>query len=222
MKKKYRQINNDYYFTVEGETEVLYFEHLQNLLNKSGKTHNRISIKAKKETNPLSFAKSKVFAYTTDVTHVFDRESESDIHKTKFSNTLKAMREVENNRSDIRYKLGYSNFTFELWIVLHKIDCNGHKSIRTQYLEDINRAYNKNFSKLDEFKRACNLKDILKQIELQDVIDAIQRAKVIMKNNAVNYKPKYEENYMYYEENPSLTVWESIETMLYECGVKIK
>ena len=28
---------------------------------------------------------------------------------------------VEKN---ITYKLGYSNFTFELWMILHKQDCN--------------------------------------------------------------------------------------------------
>lgn len=35
------------------------------------------------------------------------------------------MKAAQNSGKDIKYQLGYSNFTFELWIIVHKTDCNG-------------------------------------------------------------------------------------------------
>lgn len=198
MKKKNRKTNNTYYFTVEGETEELYFKRLQSLINECEKTHSRISIRAKKEAEPKSFAKRYTSIYPIVVTHVIDRESEDEFHREKFSKILGEMREAES---------------------LHKEDCYDHKTYRKQYLTDVKKAYKKNFVDLDEFKKEQNLKDVLKQIELDDVIRAIERAKTIMRLNEEHYKPVTEFDYMYYTENPSLSIWESIELMLKECGV---
>ena len=55
------------------------------------------------------------------------------------------MSEAEQLGKDINYKLGYSNFTFELWIILHKTDCNGAKTNRKQYLFDLNKTIKDKF-----------------------------------------------------------------------------
>ena len=52
------------------------------------------------------------------------KESEEPIHQDQFYKTLKRMKEAQNLGRQIKYQLGYSNFTFELWIILHKIDFN--------------------------------------------------------------------------------------------------
>lgn len=57
---------------------------------------------------------------------------------------------------DIRYVLGYSNFTFELWMILHKYPCNKILADRTQYLEFINKADNENFKSLKNSKTKKN------------------------------------------------------------------
>lgn len=57
-----------------------------------------------------------------EVFHICDVESTSPVHTEKFHSILKEMKEAKTQKN-IRYHLGYSNFTFELWIVLHKKDC---------------------------------------------------------------------------------------------------
>ena len=80
-------------------------------------------------------------------------------------------------------KLDYSNFTFELWIILHKTDCNGAKTHRKQYLPELNKAYDEKFEDLQEYKRENDFKRILKKLTIEDVISAVKRAEAIMKRN---------------------------------------
>ncbi len=82
----------------------------------------------------------------------------------------------------------------------------------------INRAYGENFENMDEYKHENNFKRILSQLTLQDVRDAVERAKQIMKRNAENgYVLQEYKGYRYFKENPSLAVWEVIERVLVEC-----
>jgi hypothetical protein len=52
------------------------------------------------------------------------------------------MREVEkdSNYSIKKYNLGYSNFTFELWILLHKSPMRNSYNQRSDYLVPINKV----------------------------------------------------------------------------------
>ena len=50
-------------------------------------------------------------------------ESNDPVHVDKFKRILSEMNEAKKQKK-ITYMLGYSNFTFELWMVLHKQDCN--------------------------------------------------------------------------------------------------
>ena len=67
------------------------------------------------------------------------------------------MKEAKTQKN-ITYKLGYSNFTFELWMVLHKRDCNGHLNSRSQYLESINKAFDEDFENFQHYKHEKNFK----------------------------------------------------------------
>ena len=96
------------------------------------------------------------------------------------------MKEAQNIGRQIKYQLGYSNFTFELWIILHKIDFNTPLNHRSQYFSFINRAYGEQFNNLDDYKRENNFKRILKKLTIDDVREAIKRAKDIMNKNKEN------------------------------------
>lgn len=130
------------------------------------------------------------------------------------------MKEAQNLGRQIKYQLGYSNFTFELWIILHKIDFNTPLNHRSQYFSFINRAYEEQFSNLDDYKRENNFKQVLKKLTIYDVKEAIKRAKDIMNKNKENgYNLENYKGYKFYKENPSLSIWEIIEKILYECGL---
>ena len=119
--------------------------------------------------------------------------------------------------------LGYSNFTFELWVVLHKEDCFGALSHRSQYLVPINRAFGENFENLDQYKHENNFKRVLQKLCLQSVRDAVYRSRSITdRNHEHGYSLHQYKGYTYYRENPSLSLWESIEKILFDCGLMEK
>lgn len=62
------------------------------------------------------------------------------------------MIKAEKIGKKVKYDLGYSNLTFELWIILHKLDCNSSKTNCNHYLSELNKAYNENFEDLREYK----------------------------------------------------------------------
>lgn len=101
---------------------------------------------------------------------------------------------------------------------MHKTDCNGVLTHRRQYLTPLNRAYDQQFESLDQYKHEDNFKRILSQLTLDNVRNAIQRSKAIMqRNQEAGYILQQYKRYKYYKENPSLSIWESIEKILREC-----
>ena len=215
-----RKETKKYYFSVEGETEQWYLQWLQNTINSDPNTQYCVKLDCPIQKDPLKRAKGLVALGKTEIIHVFDYESGEPIHVQQFKTALDRMKEAQSIRvgKGITYHLGYSNFTFELWIVLHKGDCNGMLAHRRQYLTPINRAYSENFENLDQYKHEDNFKRVLSKLTLDDVREAILRAKSIMQNNQTSglvfqqYK-----GYRYYEENPSLSIWEAIEKILIDC-----
>lgn len=213
-----RKENRTYYFSVEGETEKWYLDWLQNIINADPDAKYTVKLDSKIQKDPLARAKRMTVIGKTEITHIFDYESEEPVHVQQFRTVLNRMKEVQNSGKNIKYRMGYSNFTFELWIILHKDDCNGHLMHRSQYLAPLNRAYEEHFENLDQYKHEDNFKRILKQLTLNHVRAAIRRSKAIMQRNQVDgYVLQQYKGYKYYKENPSLSLWEAIETILAEC-----
>ncbi|MEG1315379.1 MAG: RloB domain-containing protein [Anaerovoracaceae bacterium] len=157
---------------------------------------------------------------TTEITHIFDYEGNDKAYSTQFQTTLDRMKEAGSSKvgKNVVYLLGYSNFTFELWIVLHKVDCNGAIADRSQYLALINRAYAENFDSLKQYKKKIEFERILNNLTLDDVREAIKRAKNIMQKNQENGLALQQyKGYKYYRENPSLSIWQTIEKILKDC-----
>lgn len=209
-----------YYFSVEGETEKWYLDWLKEKVNNEPAAKYKVAIDCKVQKNPFKRAKSMNILSEVEITHVIDYESNDEVHTKQFSETLDLLKETSKLGKQIKYSLGYSNFTFELWIVLHKANCNTRLSYRRQYLERINRAFNENFENLDQYKHEANFKRVLGKISLPEVKEAITRSKALIKCNEENglVLQQYK-GYRYFRENPSLSIWESIEKILKDCKI---
>ena len=72
-----------------------------------------MAIIAKVQQSPRSFYKGVNSKTTPEIIHICDVESTSKEHIDKFEGILKEMKEAKTLKN-IRYRLGYSNFTFEL------------------------------------------------------------------------------------------------------------
>lgn len=210
MNKKEIQV---YYFSVEGETEKWYLEWLQKTINSYNyaKYHVRFNIKVEK--NPKKRAKQLSMANVKEILHVFDFEDNNN--EKNFKNTLIAMNEAAKIRR-INYQLGYSNYTFELWIILHKMCFNSSLNHRNQYLKYINQLYHYNFESMAKYKDEKNFKNLLAQLSISDVKQAINNANKIMNNNHYNHHLQKYKNYEYYRENPSLNFHEYIQKIFEE------
>jgi len=209
-----------YYFSVEGETEQWYLKWLQSIINETSESEFKVSFDCPVQKNPLKRAKAIVVTGKTDIYHISDYESDDEVHIREFRETMDNMKLAKDLGKQINYKFGYSNLTFDLWIVLHKSNCNGSLLHRRLYLQPINRAFGENFENMAECKQENNFKRILGQLTLQNVKDAVDRSKQIMKRNEENgYALQEYKGYRYYRENPALAVWDVIERVLKDCGL---
>ncbi|HBJ81969.1 MAG TPA: abortive phage infection protein [Pseudothermotoga sp.] len=209
-----------YFFSVEGQTEKWYLDKLQSMINTSQESKYIVNFECPVQKNPVKRAKTAIITGKVNIYHIFDYESSDAIHQKEFINTLDMMKNASKMGKQIKYRLGYSNLTFELWMILHKTDFSTHLSDRKQYLQYINRAYNEKFENLPQYKQEDNFKRILNQLTIHNVKDAVKRAKFIMRKNSEdgNILRKYK-GYEYFEENPSLSVWEVIDQILIDCNL---
>ena len=209
---------NQYHFVVEGQTEELYLKWLQDEINKVDGLSYNVSIICKVERNLTKFAKKLKIVDATDIYCLFDFESSEAEYVKKFTSLMDNMKEAEKMGKQIECKLAYTNLTFDLWIILHKIECNCSIFSRKLYIKYLNDAYNEKFNSMDQYKVENNFKRVLKKLSILDVINAISRAENIMQKNTQNKLQEYK-GYEYYKENPSLMTWEPIKKILDECGV---
>lgn len=216
-----RKENRRYVFTVEGETEQWYFDWLEEQINACDDSKYTVSIVAKVQQSPKKYSKTVNPISTPMVTHICDYESNEEVHVTKFKNILSELKEANSTKGrKFKYALGYSNFTFELWMVLHKQSCNGSLTNRTQYLPHVNKAYSEKFENLDQYKHEDNFKRCLNKLSLNDVKEAIKRSEKIMENKVANgeHQEQYK-GFTYYKDNPALTICESVKSIFAECGL---
>lgn len=208
-----------YTFTVEGETEQWYLSWLKDQINSFEKRKYNVAIVAKVQQNPKKYAKSINTKSTPRITHICDVESNEQIHVEKFQRIISEIKESKILKG-IDYELAYSNFTFELWMILHKKTCNGSFADRSQYLEPINQAYGEEFEDLAHYKREDNFKRCLSKLSLDDVKAATDRAQSIANRNKTEGKKLITYmGYSYYKDNPALSIHESIQKMLVDCGI---
>ena len=214
MKKK---PNSKYYFSVEGETEKWYLEWLQKIINHQDGVTCKVIFDIKKEINPESRVKGLTVAQKTKIVHVFDYESQD--HDKAFQNILCKMRSAEKLGKNVVYYLGYSNFDFELWMILHKGYFNQALSDKREFLDIINKRYQKKIMSLKVYKEEKNFKKLLEMLTISDVINAVGHAKKLMlEQSKVNKITEYKK-YVYVKENPATSLHIYIEDILKETGL---
>lgn len=215
-----RKSAKKYFFSVEGETEQWYLFWLRDLINSTEEAAFKVAIDCKIEKDPVKRAKGLTVTGKTEVYHFSDYESDEGYHVKQFIDVMDRMKDATKLGKQIAYKFGYSNFAFDLWIILHKIDCYGSFEHRRQYLSYINRAFGERFESMDEYKHEDNFKRCLSQLSLDDVKKAIERSEhIISQNEQRGYVLQRYKGFAYYKENPSLAVWEAIKQILTDCKV---
>jgi len=217
-------MNKQYHFSVEGYNEKWYLEHLKKLINTSAQKNYSVDFDIKIDKSPKSRMKSltkPVFGHgKIQVYHFADYESNEKNHQQQFHSILDELKEIKQKHSNYKFHLGYSNFAFELWLLLHKNYNFAPMSHRKDYIAPINEAYETNFIRMKDNKRKKPFDNLLTKINLQDVKNAINRAENIRPslekngNTSVEYK-----GFRYFRENPDLTIHECIKKILEDCGL---
>ncbi len=217
MDERYESLK--FVFSVEGETEEWYLDWLQTAINSDKAANYHVRIKADVEKNPMKYAKNLNAMTTPYVTHLCDVEGQTAGDIKGFETTLANLKEARTQKG-IAYKLGYSNLSFELWMILHKRDCTRCFNCKNEYLNLINACYSKDFISLSKYKEETAFKRCLSRLSLNDVRSAINRAeRIILEKSSLNIKPRYHKGYSYYPENPALSIHEAIKLILKECGL---
>ncbi len=215
-----KKTNKKYFFSVEGETEKWYLEWLATQINSIDTASHTVSFKIKIEKNPKKMVKSLTISGKTNIWHFSDYESEEAVHVQQFTETMDNLKAAQELGKQVTYYFGYSNFAFDLWIVLHKSECNQSLIHRNKYLSYINSSYNENFSSMDDYKSEDNFKRCLQKLDIDSVKKAICRAEKIDQNNKDCGYTLYEyKGYTYYKENPSTDVWKCIKSVLKDCNL---
>lgn len=218
-----------FHISVEGvNCEKMYFDHLASLINVSGCNKYNAKVICKK-ADPESFAKrnsyfgvEKIGKRQLPYLHIQDIEDYYDSGQQKrFYALLDEIRKTESEFG-IQYKLGYSNFTFELWLLLHVADMNHALTDRYAYLQDINRYFNRHYATLDDFKKHDEFQTILDQfVTLDSVRSAIKRAEHIVAENKAGQKIcEHYKNFSFFRDNPDVTVHDVVKIIFDVCGIE--
>ena len=163
-----------YYFSVEGETEKWYLDWLEAQINLQEETKFKVKLKAEVQKGPVSYAKKLTVQRRTTVWHLSDIEGSTPSHIQSIENTLGRLKDAKNLGKDITYHWGYSNLSFDLWMILHKQNCNAELADVTRYLNHINRAFGEQFESMKEYKEEYNFKHCLGKLSLPEVLSAIE------------------------------------------------
>ena len=209
-----------YYFSVEGETEQWYLEWLEAQINANEHANYIVKFITKVEKDPVSFIKKLVVQKKTTIWHLSDIEGSSDEQIQTVHNTLGRLKEAKDLGKSIIYKWGYSNLSFDLWMILHKQNCNAELTDVSKYLSHINRVFDEHFESMKEYKEEVNFKRCLGKLTFPEVLTTLTRAKAIMQRNERDGYPLTQfKGYRYYIHNPSLDLWQPIEAILSDCGL---
>ncbi len=213
-----KRINQTFYVSVEGESELYYLDHLLKLINE-GEFAYTVNF-VKKVSLPNSFAKSIHTGFSSfPFYHICDYEGNSISDIASFKNIINDLNKAKNIVGKNNYKLIYTNLCFELWLILHKKDFRKSFQNKDEYLKEINNAYNLNISSWSDLKRKANITKILDKISINDIKDAIARAKYMKKYNNTQHELKNYKACKYYKENPSTNIHEFVEKVFKECSI---
>lgn len=207
------------YFLVEGETEKLYLEWLAAQLTAAQNSY-RLRFRIAVRSSPHSCIKRFHPPDDSRIYVLIDYESTDPAHETAFQRKLHDMR-LTGNRTGMDFMLGYSNYAFELWLILHKMSFTKPVYDRHDYLSYINTAFHCRLRSMHNYKKESSIRFLLAKLSLNDVRDAIARARqidtVCLRNDATLLSSS---GYRYFRHDPSLSVNLVIEDVLRRAGLE--
>lgn len=205
--------NEQYIMTCEGETEVWYFEHLKKLIN-AIPNKPKMNVVPVKETNPAKKAKSVVLPYKRVWYHIVDKETCQECDEKIFENRILSFKNIKKVNKTIEPFLGYSNVSFELWLILHKSIQKPSVHCAKDYWEYIKKLYKLDYvESFDDYKSERVFKQLLKQITLEDIRKAIKRAEELENINEREGILRTK-GFSYYDNNPSMSVHNVVKQIL--------
>ncbi len=217
-----------FFLSCEGYTERWYFEWLQKQINADARTLRPVNFKFTGGT-PSSFAKSNAGAFTKSLLgdclfcRVQDIEDYGEYHCRNFKDLLKSRKDAKSLMRKVDFYIAYSNFTFETWIIAHKIQVPSVID-RAEYYKTINGAYNTSFLDNDDYKHEKNFKGLLNGLCLDDVISsALPECARFKKNNVLYHSDKKRSLYGfdYYLNDPDTTVDDFVRVVLRYAGYDV-
>lgn len=215
-----------YFISCEGDTERWYLEWLQRKINGDSRTKQKVEF-VFKNIMPSSFAKSNIGTFTKEMIagsyfcRIQDIEDYSDYHIKKFEDLLESTKRARQLLKKYSFLIGYSNYTFEVWIIAHKAQVKSVAN-RSQYYTQINKAYNKSFVSNDDYKHKKNFESVLHMLSLDDVIknalpECVRFRNMNYKNNKKLIQLKY--GFGYIKSDPDTTLDEFIKIVLKNAGL---
>ena len=209
-----------YYFSVEGKTEKWYLEWLEAQINANKNASCLVKFNTRVEKDPVSFVKNLVVQKKTTVWHLSDIEGPGEEQLLTVQNTLSRMKAAKNLGKSVTYKWGYSNLSFDLWMILHKMNCNAEMNGVDGYLSYLNKAFGTQFDSMKKYKEEANFRYCLGKLTFQEVLTALSRARTItQRNERDGYPVTRFKGYCYYIHNPSLDLHQPIEAILKDCNL---
>lgn len=118
-----------------------------------------------------------------------------------------------------KIELGYSNYSFDLWLILHKEDYFEVVQNQNDYADKLRQVYG--FSADTKIKKQEIVRKMMDQIELSDIKIAIQRGKKISKDNQDKVQNKTPEGNGYYN-NPDTQMHILLQFLFAKIGIKIE
>lgn len=215
-----------FFISREGETEQWYFEWLQKAINGDARVKNKIEFKFK-NVMPSSFSKSNANTFTKEMLNgscfcrIQDIEDYGNDRLQKFEALLKSNKEAKKMFPKFNFSIGYSNYTFEVWIIAHRANVRAEAD-RKNYYKQINSAYGKSFLDNDDYKHERNFKSLLDMLTLDDVINsAIPRCEQMRRSNVVNFShvKRSAYNFDYFLNNPDTSLHEFVKQVLLTAGI---
>jgi len=214
-----RKENIQFFANVEGNCEEAYLQHLTKLIHPCGNAN--AVIKCFQERKLQSFRKRMAVLRGDFFFHLWDRESETRETSSNFEKTFAALNSLKKDAHPMKILSGYSHLSFDLWIIFHKKPMNGYLSHVDAYLEHINKSFGFTFQSMKTYKQKENFARVLEKISLNDVKEAIQRAKEIRLHQEQNSTPQMCGKIAVYHTNPDLLIHECIAIILKSCGIPL-
>lgn len=206
------------YFLVEGETERWYLQWLAEQVTAASPLY-WADFRIGTRVRPDSFVRRMHPPAKEPVYVLLDYESTDAAHEAKFRSTLREMRQCAD-RTGVDFRLGYANYSFELWLILHRMDFMKPAAHRKDYLRAINQAFGTSFRSMPNYKKEKNFRRLLRMLTLEDVFRAMERAEQIRARcERLDCTLLSFQGYRYYRHDPSLSVDRIVADVFRRAGV---